>query len=76
MNIIISTNKQRDFVNPLMADGLWWEKGSKAKDRNQMNNNSHLVSFQEIFAVHDLIPLVPVRAFGAVVHGCKSNMQF
>lgn len=31
------------------------------------------ISSEEVFTVHNLVPLVPVGAFGAVLHGCNGR---
>lgn len=37
-----------------------------AKTQKQMSS-------EQVFIVHNLVPLVPVGAFGAVLHGCKGR---
>lgn len=31
------------------------------------------MSSEEVFTVHNLVPLVPVGAFGAVLHSCNGR---
>lgn len=59
---------------------MWRNMGKKYMNMNLLSStNKHVnirtgtVSAQEIFIVHHLVPLVPVRAFSAVLHGCQTK---